>query len=147
MKTIRMFLVATFLLTGCIVGSDEPGDPRNANPQPPTTPTNPTPTTPTPPTNPTSGPQLIDSDEDGAVDSLDIEPDGDPDYAYITESCGDPRVDQNKDGVIDAFDLDCNGQIDLHYANGNVTPAPGANCFAGQPGQGPGHGAAGVGCD
>ena len=110
--------------------------------------TPPTPGTPTPTTTfgPTE-PQLIDRNGDGSF-AVDLEPDGDPDYRYDVDSCGEPRIDRDHDGHVDAIDLDCNGQIDLLVtANRHVQPAPGANCTAGAPGQGTGHGAGGYGCD
>lgn len=94
-----------------------------------------------------SEPQLVDFDEDGTADAIDVEPDGDPDYRFVVETCGEPRIDADRDGRVEALDIDCNGQIDLLVgANHAISPAPGANCSVGEPGEGKGHGPGGYGC-
>lgn len=150
-RHLRAMLVLVALLSACVVDGGDPGTGGTSTPTAPTTPSDPTdPTDPTNPTPTTFGPnepQLIDRDGDGRF-AVDLEPDGDPDQLYDVDACGEPRIDRDHDSHVDALDLDCNGQIDLLVlADRSVQPAPGANCQAGSPGQGTGHGAGGYACD
>ena len=56
--------------------------------------------------------QLIDEDDEGQPDGVDLDGDGEIDFD-LDELCDDPIVDEDGDGVPEALDLDCDGTPDI----------------------------------
>ena len=57
---------------------------------------------------------LVDQDQDGLPDAIDIDGDGVPDV-QIDALCEDPLVDADHDGVPEGIDQNCDGTIDVHF--------------------------------
>src|SRR5688500_4009749 len=57
---------------------------------------------------------LIDSDNDGIPDCVDLDNDMQCDVNFGTP-CADPLVDADMDGIPEGLDLDCDGTVDVSW--------------------------------
>jgi hypothetical protein len=56
--------------------------------------------------------QLVDTDDDGNPDEIDLDCDGIGDVD-LDELCENPMIDEDGDGVPEALDLDCDGTPEI----------------------------------
>src|SRR5262245_34721132 len=90
MKTLRAVLFPLVIAVGCSVGADEPKSSQ------------------------ATSYNLIDNNNDGIPDCLDLDNDNQCDIG-LGSVCNDPLVDTNNDGIPEGLDLDCDGTIDVTW--------------------------------
>ena len=89
MKTLRAVLFPLLVVVGCTVGSDEPH------------------------TSAATSYNLLDTNNDGVPDCVDLNNDNTCDVNF--GSCANPFVDTNNDGIPDGLDIDCDGTVDYTF--------------------------------